>query len=158
LVDHPLVLTYYRVSSNSTFDDILRNSTLTEQTLELWEETPRSGLFTTSPTNVIGFMRIPQGEGKDDPSTGPTSAHTEILFTASRLLASYRTSQKILIQQFTEWLLPHWECCHTRRWTLYHRGYGSRVAQIEYVPLPFFREMFPILINIARGLSYSNIF
>ncbi|KAK7438863.1 hypothetical protein VKT23_017789 [Stygiomarasmius scandens] len=80
LVDHPLVLTYYRVSSDSTFDDVIRNVTLFGETLEKWED-DRMGLFSTSSTNVIGFMRIPQGEGANDPSSGPLSAHIELLFT-----------------------------------------------------------------------------
>ncbi|THV01117.1 alcohol oxidase [Dendrothele bispora CBS 962.96] len=79
LADHPLILTIYQVSSNSTFDDILRNTTLFQQTLTLWEE-ERKGLFSTIPSNVIGFMKIPELEGEKDPSTGAKSANTEFLF------------------------------------------------------------------------------
>ncbi|THV01116.1 alcohol oxidase [Dendrothele bispora CBS 962.96] len=80
LVDHPVILTIYQVSSNSTFDDILRNTTLFQKTLTLWEE-ERKGLFSTIPSNVIGFMKIPELEGEKDPSTGAKSANTEFLFT-----------------------------------------------------------------------------
>ncbi|KAK7438862.1 hypothetical protein VKT23_017788 [Stygiomarasmius scandens] len=86
LIDHPLLLTYYEVSSNTTFDDIIRNSTLTASTLAEWLGEAnggvgegRKGLFSSSPTNALGFMRIPQGED-EDPSAGCRSAHTEIIF------------------------------------------------------------------------------
>ncbi|KAK7435070.1 hypothetical protein VKT23_019878 [Stygiomarasmius scandens] len=79
LADHPFLFTYYRVNSNTTFDDVIRNSTLFQQTLDVWTN-ERKGLFSTSPTSTLGYMRIPQGEGAEDPTAGPTSAHTEIIF------------------------------------------------------------------------------
>ncbi|THU79680.1 hypothetical protein K435DRAFT_942407 [Dendrothele bispora CBS 962.96] len=68
LTDHSLVLMYYNVNSNTTFDDT---------------EDKRMGLFSTMSTNVVGFMRIPQGEGANDSSYGPRSAysaHIDLLF------------------------------------------------------------------------------
>ncbi|THU88933.1 hypothetical protein K435DRAFT_678982, partial [Dendrothele bispora CBS 962.96] len=80
LIDHPLVITYYSVNSSTTFDDTIREPDLFASTLRLWED-ERKGLFSTSSIDVIGFMRIPQGEGANDPSSGPRSAHIELLFT-----------------------------------------------------------------------------
>ncbi|THU84161.1 hypothetical protein K435DRAFT_870561 [Dendrothele bispora CBS 962.96] len=76
LVEQPLVPTYYSVNSNRTFDETIRQPDLFASTLELWED-ERKGLFSTSSANVIGFMRIPQGEGAND----LRSAHIELLFT-----------------------------------------------------------------------------
>ncbi|THU91675.1 hypothetical protein K435DRAFT_801067 [Dendrothele bispora CBS 962.96] len=82
LVDHPLLLTYYSVSAppaSSTFDDTIRNPSLINSAISEWS-TSRSGLFSTAPTSLLGFMRVPLASDEPDPSTGPKSAHTEILF------------------------------------------------------------------------------
>ncbi|PBK98776.1 alcohol oxidase [Armillaria gallica] len=79
LVDHPLVANYFTVNSNNTWDPILRNSTLFADVLENWE-TERQGLFVDTPGNTQGYFKLPTYPGGVDPSTGPLSANTEVIF------------------------------------------------------------------------------
>ena len=73
LHDHPILSNYWTVTSNKTYDDILRNATRFNQTLEQWNKT-RMGLFTDSPLNTLGFLRIPENDtiwqNYTDPSAG----------------------------------------------------------------------------------------
>lgn len=78
-VDHPLVANYFTVNSNNTWDPILRNSTLFADVLENWE-TERQGLFVDTPGNTQGYFKLPTYPGGVDPSTGPLSANTEVIF------------------------------------------------------------------------------
>ncbi|KAG7446883.1 aryl-alcohol-oxidase from pleurotus Eryingii [Guyanagaster necrorhizus] len=80
LVDHPLVANYFTVDSNNTWDPILRNSTLFADVLEEWE-TERQGLFVDTPGNTQGYFKLPTYPGGVDPSTGPLSANTEVIFS-----------------------------------------------------------------------------
>ncbi|KAF9062948.1 aryl-alcohol-oxidase from pleurotus Eryingii [Rhodocollybia butyracea] len=83
LQDHPILSNYFLVNSNSTFDNVLRNATLSAEDLQLWNSTGH-GLFADAPANTLGFMRIPQESHIfskfADPSAGPLSAHLEMLF------------------------------------------------------------------------------
>ncbi|THU92050.1 hypothetical protein K435DRAFT_907151 [Dendrothele bispora CBS 962.96] len=67
LHDQPLVPTYYSINSNTIFGDTICELELFTSTLELWED-ERTGLFSTS-------------EDANDASSGPRSAHIELLFT-----------------------------------------------------------------------------
>ncbi|KAK7689665.1 hypothetical protein QCA50_007460 [Cerrena zonata] len=83
LVDHPLVPNYFSVSSNGTWDDVLRNGSILNATLGEWIGA-RQGLFVDSPGNTLAFMRLPPNssalEGISDPAAGPQSSHTELIF------------------------------------------------------------------------------
>ncbi len=79
LVDHPLVGSYFLVNSNDTWDTVLRNQTLFNETLAEWLE-ERQGLFVDTPANTIGYFKLPDFE-TFDPSTGPRSGNTELLFS-----------------------------------------------------------------------------
>ncbi|KIP06821.1 hypothetical protein PHLGIDRAFT_128071 [Phlebiopsis gigantea 11061_1 CR5-6] len=83
LHDHPILSNYWTVTSNETYDDIIRNATNFNRTLAQWQQT-RTGLFTNSPLNTLGFLRIPGNDSIwknfTDPSAGPESGHFEFLF------------------------------------------------------------------------------
>ncbi|KAI0077524.1 aryl-alcohol-oxidase from pleurotus Eryingii [Panus rudis PR-1116 ss-1] len=83
LADHPLVPNYYQVSSNGTWDDVLRNNDLFGQTLGQWTSS-HTGLFVDSPGNTLAFNRLPPDSpalaGTADPAAGPKSPHTELIF------------------------------------------------------------------------------
>ncbi|KAG9224475.1 hypothetical protein CCMSSC00406_0007668 [Pleurotus cornucopiae] len=83
LADHPLLPNYFTVHSNATFDIVLRDQSVFGALLEQWNTTG-TGLFVNSPSNTLGFLRLPPDstifENHTDPSSGPLSAHTEILF------------------------------------------------------------------------------
>ncbi len=87
LVDHPLVANYFTVNSNNTWDPILRNSTLFADVLENWE-TERQGLFVDTPGNTQGYFKLPKYPGGVDPSAGPLSANTEVIFAVSYMKGS----------------------------------------------------------------------
>ena len=73
LQDHPLWANYFSVDSNGTFDSIMRNTTLSGDELTQWNET-RTGLFTDTISNQLGFFRIPSNasifDEVPDPSAG----------------------------------------------------------------------------------------
>ncbi|KAF8872219.1 aryl-alcohol-oxidase from pleurotus Eryingii [Mucidula mucida] len=78
LVDHPLVGSYFSVNSNRTWDVLLRNETIFDEDLDEWL-TKKQGLFVDTASNTVGFFKLPTFE-TFDPSTGPKSANTELLF------------------------------------------------------------------------------
>ena len=88
LTDHPLVQNHFRVNSVKTFDEVLRNETLAQQTLKQWNAT-RQGLFGNPSGGILGFIRLPTNSfilGQfGDPSSGPHSAHIEFIFVVSGL-------------------------------------------------------------------------
>ncbi|PFH47149.1 GMC oxidoreductase [Amanita thiersii Skay4041] len=83
LVDHTLVPNYYSVNSTSTFDDVFRNQTVFNQDLNEWMSA-KTGLFTDSPGNTFGFMRLPPDfpslKQQPNPASGPLSGNTELIF------------------------------------------------------------------------------
>ncbi|KAF9018255.1 aryl-alcohol-oxidase from pleurotus Eryingii [Hymenopellis radicata] len=78
LVDHPLLGNYFSVNSNSTWDIVLRNQTVFEERLNQWL-TEKQGQFVDTPSNTIAYFKLPSFL-EYDPSTGPGSANTELLF------------------------------------------------------------------------------
>lgn len=82
LTDHPLVPNYYVVSGNSTYDNVLRNSTLAAQWLQQWNAN-KTGLFVLPAAgNTAAFLKNPPGFfGGLDPSSGPLSGNNEIIFS-----------------------------------------------------------------------------
>ncbi len=91
LVDHPLVGSYFSVNSNRTWDVLLRNETIFDEDLDEWL-TKKQGLFVDTASNTVGFFKLPTFE-TFDPSTGPKSANTELLFFVCRLLNRISTMQ-----------------------------------------------------------------
>ncbi|THV00444.1 aryl-alcohol oxidase-like protein [Dendrothele bispora CBS 962.96] len=83
LADHPLLPNYFSVNSSNTFDEVLRNSSLFNETLDEWMASGQ-GLFVDPPANTIGFMRLPEDSiafnHQPNPASGPLSANTEFLF------------------------------------------------------------------------------
>lgn len=83
LTDHPLVANYFQVSSEETWDNVLRDQSVLGANMGQWQ-TGRQGLFVNSPANTQGYQRLPADspafEGISDPASGPNSAHTELIF------------------------------------------------------------------------------
>ena len=86
LQDHPLVPLYFRLNTNSSFDDLLRNETLFGEAMAQWQSSGK-GPFVISPANTVGYVRLESGfsalEGLEDPANGPHSAHLELIFSVS---------------------------------------------------------------------------
>ncbi|ESK89324.1 aryl-alcohol oxidase [Moniliophthora roreri MCA 2997] len=80
LVDHPLLSSSYLVNG-TTNDLITRDQQFAADLLEQWE-TNRTGLLVVPPGgNTAAFLKNPAGfAGGLDPSAGPLSANTEIIF------------------------------------------------------------------------------
>ena len=86
LVDHPMVANYFQVSSNGTWDNVLRDNSVFGAYLGQWQSS-RQGLFVDSPGNTQSYQRLPSGSaalaGIADPAAGSKSAHTELIFVVS---------------------------------------------------------------------------
>ncbi len=78
LVDHSLVGSFFSVNSTKTWDVVLCNQTIFNKDLDKWSNN-KQGLFVDTPSNNIAFFKLPTSE-EFDPSTGPGSANTELLF------------------------------------------------------------------------------
>lgn len=83
LKDHPILSNYWQVTMNDTFDDVYRDTSVFNAKLAQWQSS-RTGLFADSPTNALGFLRIPDDAAIwsqfEDPAAGPNSGHFELLF------------------------------------------------------------------------------
>ncbi|KAK7685401.1 hypothetical protein QCA50_011264 [Cerrena zonata] len=83
LADHPLVANYFKVSSEGTWDNVLRDGSVLGANMGQWQSS-RQGLFVDSPGNTQSYQRLPPDssafDGISDPSSGPKSAHTELIF------------------------------------------------------------------------------
>ncbi|KAF5366379.1 hypothetical protein D9758_009790 [Tetrapyrgos nigripes] len=80
--EHPLLSLFWNVNSNRTYDDALRDPAVQSTALNEWFAT-KGGLFSDSPVNVLGFMRLPQTfftPSRPDPASGPNAPNTELIF------------------------------------------------------------------------------
>ncbi|KLO19171.1 aryl-alcohol-oxidase from pleurotus Eryingii [Schizopora paradoxa] len=84
LVDHPIIASFFNVTSNKTSDDIFRNSTLFNADLAQWTA-HKDGIFANLPSSGAGFLRLPDNAtiftNFSDPTAGPKSPHFEIIFS-----------------------------------------------------------------------------
>ncbi|EPQ58624.1 alcohol oxidase [Gloeophyllum trabeum ATCC 11539] len=84
LQDHPLLTSSYTVNSDDTLDNLISDAAYAGQQFALWQAN-RTGQLVLSPTNQIGWFRLPENasiwETHPDPTAGPTSSHYEFVFT-----------------------------------------------------------------------------
>lgn len=82
LQDHPIMTNYWNVSSNQTYDDVLRNPAILGADLNQWETT-HTGLFSASSVPGIGFIRLPSNasifESTPDPAAGACERSVHLL-------------------------------------------------------------------------------
>lgn len=71
--DHPIMSNFWNVSSNQTYDDVLRNPALLQTDLTQWENS-RTGILTDAPVSGIGFLRLASNasifQSTPDPAAG----------------------------------------------------------------------------------------
>ncbi|EKM52280.1 uncharacterized protein PHACADRAFT_260543 [Phanerochaete carnosa HHB-10118-sp] len=103
LQDHPIMSNYFVVNSNNTFDDVLRNATISDADLAQWMAN-KTGLFGNAPANAVAFLRLPANdsifESVPDPAAGPGSGHYEMLWAdgfAATTLAQPATGHFVTI-------------------------------------------------------------
>ncbi|KAK7014390.1 pyranose dehydrogenase 1 [Favolaschia claudopus] len=88
LTDHVLLLDSWLVNSTDTIDEANRNATLFGEQLDEWEAT-HTGPLVNVAGSQIGWLRLPANasifERFEDPASGPTAAHFEILFENGKL-------------------------------------------------------------------------
>jgi hypothetical protein len=81
--DHPIVSAVWTVNSNRTSSTFLDNQTNFNAALAEWNSSGTGPLSFTAPTQV-GWLRVPSTDpifqNASDPSSGPHSAHYELLF------------------------------------------------------------------------------
>ncbi|KAF9468259.1 aryl-alcohol-oxidase from pleurotus Eryingii [Collybia nuda] len=85
LSDHPLFASQWVVINNtSTFEDAEQNVTVAAEQLAQYKANG-TGPLVQGPSNQIGWLRLPQDspilKTTPDPSSGPKSAHFELLFS-----------------------------------------------------------------------------
>ncbi|KAG7088841.1 hypothetical protein E1B28_012796 [Marasmius oreades] len=86
LMEHPLLSVYYTVNSNNTFDDVIRDPSAASVLLEQWKNNRTGLMVLPAAGNTAAFMKNPDNFTVDgtpagfDPSTGPRSGNTEIIF------------------------------------------------------------------------------
>ncbi|KAF8649351.1 hypothetical protein AX16_005860 [Volvariella volvacea WC 439] len=83
LSDHLFTTISFKFNGPS-YDDLLRNHEVFQSSLEEWEN-HKTGPLANTPTNQIGWFRLPSDhpifDGTPDPSAGLRSAHYEIIFS-----------------------------------------------------------------------------
>ena len=83
LSDHPRISNQFAAArlEFDVLEAIGRNQTLLNALVEEWRE-QRTGFVANGGSNHVGWFRVPVSDtsGKDDPSSGQTSPHYEILF------------------------------------------------------------------------------
>lgn len=111
LSDHPLVANYFQVSSEGTWDNVLRDGSVLGANMGQWQTT-RQGLFVNSPGNTQSYQRLPADspalDGITDPASGPLSAHTELIFVVSFCIAVAVTVIILSTQTCLEWFCAIW--------------------------------------------------
>lgn len=72
LVDHPIVASFFNVTSNKTGDDIFRNTTIFNADLAQWTA-HKNGIFASLPSSGAGFLRLPDNATIFSNFTDPTA-------------------------------------------------------------------------------------
>jgi hypothetical protein len=83
--DHVVLPNIYYVNSTQTYDSILRDPVLFNATLEQWNAN-KTGPFSGSILNHIGWNRLPENETEADPAPGKKSPHWELLPVVSLII------------------------------------------------------------------------
>ncbi|KIJ48784.1 GMC oxidoreductase [Sphaerobolus stellatus SS14] len=82
--DHTATGLQWLVNSNLTLEHLHRDPAFFDAELEQWEKS-KTGIFTISTFNNIGWLRLPANstifQSSPDPSSGLKSGHFELLFT-----------------------------------------------------------------------------
>ena len=86
MMDHPLLTTNFRVSSNDTLDNLSLNATFAAEQLALWTD-KGEGDFTLGACNQWAWQRLAVNdtaiEEGGDPSAGERSPHYQLIFSVS---------------------------------------------------------------------------
>ena len=118
LADHPRVSNQFGLARPEldVTDTIGRNTTLFDALLQEWEGTqPHQGVLSNGGSNQVGWFRLPEDDPiwgtEDDPSTGPTSPHYELLFRV-RLLPQASEGARELTHHVSQTSLRLSGCRH----------------------------------------------
>lgn len=130
LTDQPQILHRYLVNVTQSPDDVVRNQTLIQETLAEWNTT-RQGLFVSPSGSTHGYLRLPDDSSVwseyDDPSSGPHSAHIELIFNVSRLPIC--ATKRNVTQTWTERFRAPW-CSSTSHWSLLDHQLGRGFSSV----------------------------
>ena len=84
LVDHPLFFNQWQVTGNQTFDNANYDANLAAEEFSEWSN-QHTGPLVDSPTNQLGFFKIPSNSSifqqYPNPAAGPTSSNFELIFS-----------------------------------------------------------------------------
>ncbi|KAF2107302.1 GMC oxidoreductase-domain-containing protein [Lophiotrema nucula] len=83
LTDHPMSVMYWNINQESQFDTLLRDPAQFAAQIQHWQETHK-GIMAGGVSGTQSYMRLPESHPIfaeiSDPSSGPHSGHTELLF------------------------------------------------------------------------------
>lgn len=145
----------YFYINGTTFDPLLTNLTARAVALAEWNAT-RTGPLVETNSVALGFLRLPDDSQAlsmyGDPSSGPLSANTELLFAVSSCSHSFNlTCRMALLTNLEGWLLAHEYTCPSSQWFFYNSSDCRCIPHVSYVALPLFYDCFtlnPLVITI----------
>ncbi|KAH8827358.1 aryl-alcohol-oxidase from pleurotus Eryingii [Flagelloscypha sp. PMI_526] len=79
-IDHVSIGVSWTVNSTNTLSQWSDNSTRFNEAVEQWYQN-HTGVMSIPTINQLGFFRVPDLTGENDPSAGGSAAHLEILFS-----------------------------------------------------------------------------
>ena len=95
LSDHAVVGNMWPVNSTDALETLVRDPVVATNALNLWE-TNRTGPLVDIPFNQVGWLRVQNGTDVfsklGDPSSGPKSAHFEMVIEVRRSLLDFNLS------------------------------------------------------------------
>lgn len=125
--DHAFLGNGWQVNSTNTFDDFNRNATIRAQEINKWETTG-TGFLVDTITSHVGFVRMekdhPIFKTTPDPSAGSTSAHYELLFSASLRCSYQKAKSHFFTIEFDSNRDP------SSYWTLFGHRHGRHLSFI----------------------------
>jgi hypothetical protein len=84
--EHPLLTSFWTVNSTDTPDTFVDNATLAKEVEKRWNNT-HTGPLVAPQAGWLGWFRhnlsLPIWDGIEDPSSGPNSAHYEMITSVS---------------------------------------------------------------------------
>lgn len=72
------------MNSTDTLEQYTLNATKLSEEQAKWDQN-RTGVLVIPYTNQLGFFRLADLEGEDDPTAGSNSGHFELLFSVSHI-------------------------------------------------------------------------
>ena len=108
LTDHPYLGSAWQINTNQTIDTYLTAENL-PHLIQQWNQT-HQGLLSWTVANQIAWLRLPQDDPiiqtYGDPSAGPTSAHFQLIWSNSLVIAGFAKPEGSWMSMATNLISP----------------------------------------------------